>query len=54
MTIDAIKERDYAVAMPEYDYAFWNAVKRKPHNAKELQKVLRKKEDIFRCRQIPR
>ena len=38
MTIDTIKERDYAVAMPEYDYAFWNAVKRKPHNAKELQK----------------
>ena len=38
MTIDTIKERDYAVTMPEYDYAFWNAVKRKPHNAKELQK----------------
>lgn len=38
MTIDAIKERDYAVTMPEYDYAFWNAVKRKPHNAKELAK----------------
>ena len=38
MTIDAIKERDYAVTMPEYDYAFWNAVKRKPHNAKELSK----------------
>ncbi len=39
MTIDAIKERDYNVAMPEYDYAFWNAVKRKPHNAKELEKA---------------
>ena len=38
MTIDAIKERDYAVAMPEYDYAFWNAVNGKPHNAKELGK----------------
>ena len=38
MTIDTINERDYAVAMPEYDYAFWNAVKRKPHNAKELEK----------------
>ena len=30
MTIDTINERDYAVAMPEYDYAFWNAAKRKP------------------------
>lgn len=38
MTIDAIKGRDYAVAMPEYDYAFWNAVKCKPHNVQELQK----------------
>ena len=38
MTIDTINERDYAVAMPEYDYAFWNAAKRKPHNANELKK----------------
>ena len=38
MTIDAIKERDFAVTMPEYDYAFWNAVKRKPHNIQELKK----------------
>lgn len=38
MMIDAIKGRDYAVAMPEYDYAFWNAVKCKPHNVPELQK----------------
>ena len=37
MTIDAIKERDYAVTMPEYDYAFWNAVKRKPHNIQKLK-----------------
>ncbi|MBQ8689579.1 MAG: phage major capsid protein, partial [Clostridia bacterium] len=26
------------MAMPEYDYAFWNAAKRKPHNANELKK----------------
>ena len=38
MTIDTIKERDYAVTMPEYDYAFWNAVKRRPHNVQELLK----------------
>ena len=38
MTIDAINDRDYAVAMPEYDYAFWNAIKRKSHNENELYK----------------
>lgn len=38
MNIEAIQERNYAVAMPEYDYAFWNAVRGKKHNASELAK----------------
>lgn len=38
MKIEAIKTREYDVAMPEYDYAFWNAVRSKHHNTRELNK----------------
>ena len=31
MTIDTINKRDYAMAMPEYDYAFWNAAMKAVH-----------------------
>ena len=57
MTIDAINDRDYAVAMPEYDYAFWNAIKRKSHNengaylplkAESKMTAALKRESVFR------